>query len=248
METLETYLCDPKTDEQFKLLSKLEKSQLQENAAKAFALPKTFDDYLRVNVCFIQGRLYASNYHHGPIFDQDIDGLVTLHEKHRIFTHCGQSGDEFVDDSGNTFEQRAYLTLICEEDTLKKIKTIFGCDTKYVYQWMQIIPKNSSSSAPQGGTCSSAPQGGTIQNEPGLMHCDDCLLYPVTRTIKFDGAITNEGFTSLPLFSTVDYDPICSGISSELGEEMRSGKYYKIDIASRAWRGGDVIGELVKKL
>lgn len=111
------------------------------NPPKLFALARTFDELLELNVAFLQGRISETPYHFGPIDPETIPlmkDLVTLHLKARVFTTEGQPGLCEQGDWG-FIEQRPYLCGFVEEDALTKIlRHVRKTPKKFVYSFAHV--------------------------------------------------------------------------------------------------------------
>jgi hypothetical protein len=111
------------------------------NPRKLFALARTYDELLELNVAFLQGRVSETPYHLGPIDTETVPlmkDLVDLHRQGRVFTTEGQPGLCEQGDWG-FIEQRPYLCGFVEEETLTKIlRHVRKTPKKFVYSFAHV--------------------------------------------------------------------------------------------------------------
>ena len=101
-----------------------------------FRCARTYEELLKLNVKFLQGKISATPYHHGKIDEETVPlvkNLIALHKQAKMMTIEAQSG---ICDQGawGVSEQRPYLCAFVQKKTMMEIlRYIRAWPTKFVY-------------------------------------------------------------------------------------------------------------------
>jgi hypothetical protein len=101
-----------------------------------FKCARTYEELLKLNVNFLQGRIFATPYHHGKIDEETVPlvtNLVALHKQAKMMTIEGQPG---ICNKGawGVSEQRPYLCAFVQKKTMMAILCyVKAWPTKFIY-------------------------------------------------------------------------------------------------------------------
>lgn len=103
---------------------------------KLFAMARTYEDLLELNVAFLQGHIASTPYHASGIDAETVPlvkNLVALHQQAKMMTIEGQPGT-LEQGTWGFSEQRPYMCALVPEETMEKIvRYVRKYPKKFVY-------------------------------------------------------------------------------------------------------------------